>query len=212
MQTTNETKVPAEAVTESEAAISFNRLPGETTKAYAAFRIFLKLGSERSVRKAARKRNKGVTVVAEWSSKYQWTERAAAFDEHVARIEQAAMDKQAQADAQKWADRLNAHRERRFHIGTLMLDTAEKLLKGRKRPDPAAADRLAKVGDMLIGLSTGAPTSNISVGSSPDAEAIPIVASVGTVNVWLPEKKPLPDEAEFQAHQSEQNKNGTVTP
>lgn len=201
----NDQSQPATAAAPPEAApISFERLPGESAKAFAAFMVYLKLGPERSNTKTSRKHRKAIALINTWSSKWQWVERAAAFDEHFAKIEQAALEERARQDAEKWAIRLNRHRERRFQIGTMMLDRAEQLLKGRRRFDPAAADRLAKVGDALIGLSVGAPTASLAVGGTAEGEAIPMVASVGTVNVYLPEKKPLPDEKEFQAYKASQ--------
>ena len=179
---------------EAAPPISFERLPGETDRAFAAFLVYRNMGADRSIRKAGRKLSKNYATLNQWSVKNSWTERAAAFDDHAAKAEVEAIEDRARKDAKKWADRLNAHRERRFRLGSLMLRTAEKLLSGKKRPDPAAADRLAKVGDMLIGLSTGAPTSHTAISASEDSGPIPIVASVGTVNVFLPAKKPLPDE------------------
>lgn len=190
-------------VTEADAPpISFGRLPGETDKAFAAFRKYMKLGPDRSIRKLGRKCGKWRATFEKWSSKYQWQERAAAFDDHLTQIQQTEIEEHQRKDARKWADRLEQHRETRFRIGTLLLKRAEAALRGKRKLEPGAADRLAKVGDMMIGLAVGAPTANLSVGGTSDADAIPVVASVGTVNVFLPDKRPLPDEKEFQEYQA----------
>lgn len=64
----------------------WERLPGESAKAFEAFRLYRDLPpSERSVREVARRLNKNLTTIAQWSSKYRWVERAQAWDDEVDR-------------------------------------------------------------------------------------------------------------------------------
>lgn len=72
-------------------------LSDETDNAYVAFQCYLELGGTRSVRKASveyTKRNTGAKrgqtarggTIDKWATKHRWTERARAYDDHMARV------------------------------------------------------------------------------------------------------------------------------
>lgn len=64
----------------------WQRQSGESAKAFRAFMAYRDLGRNRSQEKARVKlgRNLGyIKMIAEWSSKYNWVERAAAYDAHL---------------------------------------------------------------------------------------------------------------------------------
>ncbi|MGB9858672.1 MAG: hypothetical protein ACPLQP_01910 [Moorellaceae bacterium] len=74
----------------------FERLPGETTKAWAAFQVYRDLGPQRSlgkVREALGKSTGYMRVLEEWASKYQWVKRAAAYDDYLERKKREAQEK-----------------------------------------------------------------------------------------------------------------------
>jgi len=63
----------------------WNRMDGETDKAYRAFDVYLRLGPDRSIAaafKAAGHRGTNRHWEA-WSSKYDWPARASAYDDHL---------------------------------------------------------------------------------------------------------------------------------
>lgn len=64
---------------------SWDRRPGETSKAFAAFRGFLELGPIRTLAKAARAAGRSVGLYKRWSPQWGWVERALAWDETQAR-------------------------------------------------------------------------------------------------------------------------------
>lgn len=68
----------------------WEKLPAETPKAYAVFCLYRDMGYKRSIRKVAREWSEGghTSKLKEWSSKYHWVERAAAYDEHIDNIKQ----------------------------------------------------------------------------------------------------------------------------
>ena len=69
----------------------WERQDGETAKAFEAFAIYRDMGPDRSLRKVVQSLNKNLTTIAEWSSKYEWVKRAAAWDaeqDRIARIQQ----------------------------------------------------------------------------------------------------------------------------
>lgn len=63
----------------------YERQEGETKKAFEAFTIYRDLGITRSIREVAQKLNKSVALIGRWSSKFNWVERAQAFDDEMDR-------------------------------------------------------------------------------------------------------------------------------
>jgi hypothetical protein len=75
---------------------SWERLPGETGTAYAAFCAFRDVGLERNIRKAVEtaekdkgKRGKRYRVWRNWSTQFRWRERAADYDCYTEKLKQA---------------------------------------------------------------------------------------------------------------------------
>ena len=69
----------------------WERQEGETAKAWEAFCIYRDMGIDRSLRKVVQTLNKSLTQIGEWSSKYDWVKRVAAWDveqDRIARQEQ----------------------------------------------------------------------------------------------------------------------------
>jgi hypothetical protein len=67
-------------------ASPWERLPDESSKAYHAFCLYLWNGHWRSLRKVADVLGKGISYekqLAKWSAKFNWFERAQAFDTYV---------------------------------------------------------------------------------------------------------------------------------
>lgn len=71
--------------------------PGETSKAYEAFRQYRDLGVTRSLSDVSAMLHKSVTVLGRWSRANRWVERAAAFDAEVSRrVSAASIDTHAE--------------------------------------------------------------------------------------------------------------------
>lgn len=95
MQLIEQSKTPEERMT-------FEKLPKETTKAFAAFKAYLDMGPQRSLLKTAAligcKKGR-----VEWlSRKYDWPARVAARDVHVAELERLAIERLAVEKAVEW--------------------------------------------------------------------------------------------------------------
>jgi hypothetical protein len=108
------------AIEEAKAAVmpfeSWERLPGESGLAYAAFCAFRDLGPERNIRKAAegqfRKAEphdaKAETAIARkyrvwrnWAAQFRWRERAADYDSYTDKLKQAELRKTIEAQGEK---------------------------------------------------------------------------------------------------------------
>jgi hypothetical protein len=61
--------------------LPWERQPGESAKAYAHFGTYLMMGAERSIAKLAEERGRGARVLKEWSVKYRWVDRVAAWED-----------------------------------------------------------------------------------------------------------------------------------
>ena len=63
----------------------WEKLPGESFKAFQAFALYRDLGPARSSQKVADHLSKSGTLIRGWASKWSWQVRAAAYDNHVDR-------------------------------------------------------------------------------------------------------------------------------
>jgi hypothetical protein len=100
------------------------RLTDESTQAFAAFCVFRDCGADRTIRKAVENTEKNKTLWnskcsswGNWSAKYRWRERAAAYDRHIEILKQTELRKTIEAQGAK-------HRE----VTGKMLDVASKRL------------------------------------------------------------------------------------
>ena len=99
------------AIEEAKAAMlpyeSWERLPGETGGAYAAFCAFRDYGAERNIRKAVEsfekdeaKREKRYRVWRNWCSQFRWRERAADFDNYMEKLKANELRKTIEAQGE----------------------------------------------------------------------------------------------------------------
>ncbi|MRS02294.1 hypothetical protein EG832_03545 [bacterium] len=62
---------------------SWDRANGETTKAFYAFAFYRDMiAKDRSLREVARMLNASITVIAAWSTQFNWVERSKAWDDY----------------------------------------------------------------------------------------------------------------------------------
>lgn len=58
----------------------WERQPGETSKAYAAFSVYRDLGGERTLEKAAKELGKSTGTIDRWAAQWGWKARTEAWD------------------------------------------------------------------------------------------------------------------------------------
>lgn len=75
---------------------SWERQPNESVQAYEAFKTYLDMGSERSVRKVEQELHKSHALIARWSSTWNWTRRVREYDNELVRSEIAEKKKEVQ--------------------------------------------------------------------------------------------------------------------
>lgn len=180
----------------------WERRKGESDKAYAAFLIFLHLGSDRSLLKAYKQRTgKEAAKAADgsttsWSVKYHWTERAAAWDDHLAGLARRQLETQTQANVAEWLEARDRALESALDHGNELLQQArylagfpvvERTVKDNGRTtiftavEPkllVAASRIMEVGQRIVfdaidralrgyGAEESGPAKSSTVDASP---------------------------------------------
>lgn len=87
---------------------SWERLPGESSSAFAAFCAYRDCGAERNIRKAVELTEKDERVQAKryrvwrnWCTQFRWRERAADFDSYVEKLKAAELRKTIEAQGEK---------------------------------------------------------------------------------------------------------------
>lgn len=103
------------------AEYEWERKKGESSEAYAAFKIYYQMGDKRSCVKVAKNLGRSTTLITGWCSKWNWVERARAYDNELAR--------------QEFAEACNAVKkmnEQQAQIGLLIQKKALEALKEMK--------------------------------------------------------------------------------
>lgn len=124
----------------------WERQEGETPRAYEAFCVYRDLGPNRSITKTAQELNKNRTTIGEWSTKYEWVKRAAAWDSEQDRIARRMQ-----------IEEIKKMRKKHAALANSMLIKAAKALQKIPVEEIKAVDisRLVEVGSKLERLSRG---------------------------------------------------------
>mgnify|MGYP001060969943 CR=1 FL=1 len=128
----------------------WERLKGESSKAYHAFCIYRDLGPDRSIDKAmAQAGKKNRRTWADWSRTFNWVERAQAYDDYVEQEKRKEKEKEIMDMARRHA--------------TLAMAFQEKVAKALQSIDPSELSprdlpRWLEVATTLERLSRGEPT------------------------------------------------------
>ena len=72
----------------------WERQQEEGVERFEAFKIYLEMGAERSIRKAAEQLDKSKALLERWSSEDGWSERCRAFDNYMLRKEIETLEKE----------------------------------------------------------------------------------------------------------------------
>lgn len=104
-----------------KAEYEWERKKGESSEAYTAFKLYYQMGAKRSCSKVAQSLLKSRVLITGWCSKWDWVERARAYDNELAR--------------QEFAEACNAVKkmnEQQAQIGLLIQKKALEALKEMK--------------------------------------------------------------------------------
>ena len=107
--------------------------PGEGAKAYEAARIYFQMRAARSLDAVAHELSKSLPLIKRWSRNHSWSQRSFAYDQHMAEVEQSALDEGARREAEQKAAEWNARqerlREKEWAASEALIKRAETMLK-----------------------------------------------------------------------------------
>ncbi len=82
--------------------LPFEQQRRESSKAFAAFKIYLELGAQRSLATVAQQQGKSKTMIERWSRRFDWPARVKAHASHLAAVERQAIEGLAHEKAIEW--------------------------------------------------------------------------------------------------------------
>lgn len=111
----------------------FERRDGESLQAHEAARTYFALGADRSIVAVSKKLGRNKSLISGWSIKWNWVERARAWDEVRTRERdqeiQKAMADAAQRVAKDWETRETAFREKMYELYLRHIAKSDKMLE-----------------------------------------------------------------------------------
>lgn len=155
------TLVPGQSLRESK-RLPFEQQPGETNKAYEAFRAYLELGPRRLLADAGAKLGKSRRMMASWSDQWKWARRVAAYNAHLGQVEREAAEGLTLAKAVDWAKRHEEVRQQAWKEAEDLIALAREF-KARWRdserlPDFGALVRALDLAFKLKQFAAGMPS------------------------------------------------------
>ena len=174
------------------------RLPGESTPAYEAYKLYVSLGPGRTQREVCLRLAKSRALISRWSYRHHWLKRARAWDDRMDKVAVKAEEEKLAESAGQWAQRMIETREEAFQMACRLIEKAEAMLKfplaetiskdGKTIIKPgrwnlADAARMIDVAHRLKQLVTGLPTERHEV-AGPDGQPLP--AATAQVLVYIP--------------------------
>ena len=142
--------------------MAFEQQPRESAKAFAAFKAYLDLGSERSLAAVGAKLGKSKRMMEKWSRKFDWSSRVQAQAAHLAEIERRAIESVAVAEAVEWAKtreplKREAWREAELTIAMVRQAREEWMANGRV-PGWEGMARMLELAFKLKQFAAGMPS------------------------------------------------------
>ena len=143
--------------------LPFEQQPRESAKAFAAFKIYLELGPERSLPAVAEKCKKHVSIMGRWSSRWHWAERIAAHAAHLAAVERQAIEGLAVEKAVEWNKVHEAVKIAEWQRHKKLIALADDMLErwGKNKAKYGTLEGIARVLELatkLARLAAGMPT------------------------------------------------------
>ena len=108
---------------------TFNRQPGESSKAFQALECYLQAGPDRSILAVAKQLSKSRTIVGRWSRDWQWGKRALDFDNDQAEKQRRAYEERARLSWEKRTQREEDANEQDYQLSQELFAKARKMLE-----------------------------------------------------------------------------------
>lgn len=108
----------------------WNRRPKETAKAFTTFKAYCMLGAGRSIVLLKYRLGCSENYLKRLSARWDWVERARHYDSRIADAEQAAKERVAAEQAEKWARRRMESADENWEHAQAVALKAREMLKG----------------------------------------------------------------------------------
>ncbi len=145
----------------------FEQQPKESAKAFAAFSLYLNLGSDRSLAAVGQKLGKSVGLLERWSAKFGWQERVAAHVSNLFTVEREATEVLARGKAAEWLARQQCLREEEWSIHEECIKAGREALKRFYERGKGAT-----LGDIARMLETASKLGRLASGLATDKTEI----------------------------------------
>ena len=143
--------------------LAFEQQPRESDKAFAAFKTYLDLGAERSIREVGQKLGKSEGLLERWSAKFDWPARVQAYAAQMAMVERQAAEKVVALYGADRAKRRELESEDEWVLRTELMQAGRKVLE--KFRD---GSRGATLGDVARALDIAVKLGRLSAGMKLD--------------------------------------------
>lgn len=169
---------------------SQNGKPGESAKAYEWANAYFSMGAERSLLKLSQQsaesmpKSPSISLLKRWSAKWNWVERAKAFDQHCFDQREREMQKARAEQAQRWIERDEDLREEFYQVGKeivtkarrMISDFPEREVSKKTSEDGKTIHITVRPKHSLSGLaqliSVGAELQRLAVGINPGSSPL----------------------------------------
>ena len=159
--------------------LEFEQRPKESAKAFAAFRVYLEMGSQRSLALTAGKVGKSKVLMERWSRRYDWSGRVAAYAAHLASVEREAIEGLAVVKAIEWSKVHEAVRIAEWQRHKKLIALADEMIQ-RWEANPKKCGTLegiarvlelaSKLGRLAAGMPTEIKEVNTTLTATIDVE------------------------------------------
>jgi hypothetical protein len=109
--------------------LPFEQQPRESSKAFAAFRVYLSLGPQRSLVAVGQKLGKSRVVIEGWSSKFDWVSRVQTHAAHLAEVERKAIEDRIIDKAVEWSKVKESVRRDAWKKGEKLIEMADRFIE-----------------------------------------------------------------------------------
>jgi hypothetical protein len=175
--------------------LQFEQLERESDKAFAAFSMYLSLGPQRSLAKAAKKLGRSKVLLEKWSRKFDWPARVVAYNGHMALVAREAAEALVREKGVDWAKRYQELRQQewreRQNLVTLAVEVRKRwMLKAERCGTLEGYARLLELASKLGRNACEVPTERTEV-TGPEGGPIRVEVEAALKKIY---GKPLPGE------------------
>jgi hypothetical protein len=109
--------------------LPFEQQPRESSKAFAAFQVYLRMGPQRSLVAVGQQLGKSRVVIERWSSKFDWVSRVQAHAAHLAEVERKAIEARAVDKSVEWSKVQESVKREAWRKSEKLMEIADRFIE-----------------------------------------------------------------------------------